>query len=50
MKFLQRKIVMLPFMYLLVIAINCKALKAIGDRLFIFFQPLCISAWHIVGD
>lgn len=41
---------MLPFIYLFVVVINCKALEAVGDGLFIFLQPLCISAWDIVGD
>lgn len=31
MKFLQRKTIMFPFVYLFVIAVNCKALEAIGN-------------------
>lgn len=44
MKFLPRKIVTLPFVYLFVVAIKWKVLEAIGSGLFAITYH---SAWHI---
>lgn len=50
MKFLQRKVRTLPFVYLFGVAVNSKALEAVGDDLFIgLFSAIAYhGAWHIV--